>query len=125
MPYSYVTPRHKLVYNKEKCGNAYECLKCVDVTANKVGCLLPRLAEYPDAGTDGEAMGRYRLADHHIVHARLLRVRGMCEGLPKRSLELQKVDPGIPAVKVQRSDIVYCYTLKDGTKIMTRDTPKE
>jgi ferredoxin len=122
MSYNYGTPRHTIVYNKEKCGNAYECLKCVDTTSNKVGCLC--LAWMNTETPDPKAVKRWEDIDWKIITSFMPDCFGCGEcvkACPKNALELKKIDPGEPAIKVQRSDIVFCYTLKDGTKITTRD----
>ena len=48
MAYEYTTPRNKIIYDKEKCGNAYECFKCVEITlglADIIALPYPRVAE--------------------------------------------------------------------------------
>lgn len=126
MAYEYTTPRHSIIYDKEKCGNAYECLKCVEVTANKVGCCC--LGWMNTNEPDPQTQKRWEDIDWKIISSFMTDCFGCGEcvkSCPKDALELQKVQPRDPAAKVQRSDLVFCYTLKDGTKIATRDTPPQ
>jgi hypothetical protein len=60
MAYEYTTPRNKIIYDKKKCGNAYECLKCVETTNNEVGCncLAWMNTATPDPATQ-KNMGRH------------------------------------------------------------------
>jgi len=122
MPYQYTTPRHSIIYDKEKCGNAYECLKCVDTTANKVGCLC--LAWMNTHDPDPAVQKRYEDIDWKIITSFMPDCFGCGEcvkACPKDALALKVAEPREPATKVQRSDIVFCYTMKDGTKVAARD----
>jgi NAD-dependent dihydropyrimidine dehydrogenase PreA subunit len=121
MAYRYTTPRHSIIYDKEKCGNAIECLKCVEA-AKKFGCLCIAWmnTETPKPGVPQ----KWEDIDWKIVTAFMPHCLGCgacIEVCPKDALKLEKAEPRVPAAKVQRSDIVFCYILKDGTKIATRD----
>jgi len=123
MAYEYSTPRHQIIYNKEKCGNAYECLKCVDVATNKVGCMC--LAWMNTVEPDPKTQKKWEDIDWKIITSFMPDCFGCNEcvkACPKDALALQKAEPRVPAARIQRSDIVFCYTLKDGAKISTRDT---
>jgi NAD-dependent dihydropyrimidine dehydrogenase PreA subunit len=122
MAYEYVTPRNAIIYHKEKCGNAYECLKCVEVASNEVGCVC--LGWMNTTDPDPKTQKRWEDIDWKIITSFMADCFGCGEcvkACPKDALELKKAEPREPAVKVQRSDIVYCYTLKDGTKVGPRD----
>lgn len=120
MAYEYTTPRYALKYDKEKCGNAYECLKCVEASV-KVGCFAIGWCQsktpeppYPQS---------YEEIDHMIITCGMAVCNGCgkcIEACPKDALTLVKPEPRVPAAKVQRSDIIFCYTLKDGTKVTPR-----
>lgn len=119
--YQYTTPRHKILYDKEKCGNAYLCLKCVEAS-NDNGCLCIGWmnTETPQAGVPQ----RWEDIDWKIITAFMPNCDacGKCvKACPKDALKLELAPPRTPAARVQRSDIVFCYTLKDGTKIKARD----
>jgi len=121
--YKYTTARHQIKYNKEKCGNAYECLKCADVATKKVGCCC--LGWMNSSEPDPKTQKRYEDIDWNIITSFMPDCIGCGEcvkACPKDALELVLAEPRDPASKIQRSDIVYCYTLKDGTKISTRDS---
>ena len=125
MVYEYTTPRHSIIYDKEKCGNAYECFKCVEAT-NKVGCLCLGWmnTETPEPGVPQ----KWENIDWKIITSFMTHCWGCgacIEACPKDALKLEKAEPRDPGVKVQRSDIIFCYTLKDGTKITTRDAVAE
>jgi len=126
MAYEYTTPRNKIIYDKEKCGNAYDCNKCVETTSNEVGCNC--LAWMNSATPDPATQKTYEDIDWSIISSFTPDCFGCgkcVEVCPKDALALEKAPPREPAAKIQRSDIVFCYTLKDGTKITTRDTPAE
>ena len=126
MAYEYTTPRNNILYDKGKCGNAYECLKCVEAATNQVGCMCIAWmnTEIPDPKTQKT----WEDIDWSIITSFTPDCFGCgacVEACPKDALKLEKAEPREPAAKVQRSDIVFCYTLKDGTKVTTRDTPAE
>lgn len=124
MSYQYTTPRHKIIYHKDKCGNAYECLKCVDTT-NKIGCFC--LGYMNTETPDPKTQTTYESIDWKIFSTFMPNCWG-CEACikacPKDALELKRAEPGEPTVKVQRSDIIFCYTHPDGTKETSRDEVK-
>ncbi|UMZ74238.1 4Fe-4S binding protein [Natranaerofaba carboxydovora] len=125
MAYEYHTPRPKLIYDKEKCGNAYHCLKCVE-TSNRVGCLCIAWmnTETPERGKPQ----KYEDIDWKIVTGFMTNCWGCnkcVEACPNDALRLEMPESREPAARVQRSDIIFCYTLKDGTKITTRGKESE
>jgi ferredoxin len=119
MEKEYTTPRNRIYVDEEACGNAILCLKCVKV------CLEhgPNLLGYankdtPPVGED--APKSLQEIDHKIVTRWMVLCDGCEECLracPRGALSLVRPEPREPATRISRGDIVFCHTLRDGTKV--------
>lgn len=120
--YSYSVPRPVIDYDAEACGNAVLCLKCVkaclDTGHNLIGFMN---TDDPPVGEN--APKRLEDIHHMIIFSGMINCPGCgkcIDACPKKALTLVMPEPREHAAKVQRSDIVFCVTNKDGSVTIPR-----
>jgi len=123
MGYTHTTPRPVLSVDEEACGDAILCLKCVE-TCLEAGpnCIGFINIDTPPVGDN--APQRLEDIPHKIITSVMINCNGCgkcVEACPKGALKLEMPEPQVPATRVQRSDIVFCGTLRDGTRVFPRD----
>ncbi|MDD5171115.1 MAG: hypothetical protein PHN75_20025 [Syntrophales bacterium] len=121
--YSYATPRPLIEVDTDRCGNAVLCLKCVkaclDAGPNCIGFIN---TDTPPVGPD--APQELEDIQHQIISTCMVNCNGCGKcvvACQKGALRLVMPERQQPADRVQRCDIIYCVTKKDGTVVMPRD----
>jgi NAD-dependent dihydropyrimidine dehydrogenase PreA subunit len=121
--YSYVTPKPMIEVDTDLCGNAILCLKCVKACLDSgPNCIGFMNSDTPTVGPG--APEKLEDIHHQIISANMINCNG-CEKCveicPRKALKLIMPEMQQPADKVQRCDIVFCVTNRDGSTISPRD----
>ena len=116
------TPKYTLKFDQEACGNAVLCLKCVHACRDHgVNCICFVNKATPPVGEG--APKDLKDIDHKVgaPFAIFCDGCGKCvEVCPKNAITLVKPEFRDPATRVSFGDLVYCHTLRDGTKVYPR-----
>lgn len=113
-----VTPRHRIYIDKEACGNAIECLKCVHVCHdNGPNCIGFVNETIPPVGD--KAPKTLQEIKHVVFGAFMFKCNacGDCVAIcPNNAITLVKAETLTPSVIVYNTPFeIRCTTLKDGT----------
>jgi NAD-dependent dihydropyrimidine dehydrogenase PreA subunit len=116
--YYYMTPRPMIEVDTDLCGNAILCLKCVkaclDAGPNCIGFIN---SDTPPVGPDAPQ----KLEDISTCMVNCNGCGKCVAACLKGALKLIVPEPQQPAERVQRCDIVFCVTKRDGSVTMPRD----
>ncbi len=123
----YTTPRYRIYVDEDVCGNAILCLKCVKSCLDHgPNCLGFANKDIPPVGEG--APKTLQEIDHRIVTGFMI----MCDGCeecihicPKGALSIERPEPREPAARIERGDIIFCHTLRDGTKVYPKEVEEE